>query len=102
MRRVNSAAQVLREHSSSQPINRVARLLDHIVFVCELDDDTDGIEDLFLDDTHGWVDVGEDGGLDEVAFCSLTLPTDPDCGACLLSGLDVGRDTLCNREDKYG
>jgi len=73
MRRINSAAQVLRERSSSEPINRVVRLLDHIVFVFELDDDTDGIEDIFLDDLHGWVDVGGDRGLDEVA-CSLTLP----------------------------
>ena len=102
MRRVNNAAQVLREHSGSKPINRVVRLLDHIVFVFELDDDTDGTEDLFLDDLHRWVDVGEDGGLDEVAFCSLTLSADLDFGPCLLSGLDVGHDTLCNREDNGG
>ena len=102
MRRINSVGQVLREHSGSQPINRVVRLLDHIVFLFELDDDIDGIEDLFLDDLHGWVNVGEDGGLDEVAFCSLTLAADLNCGACLLSGLDLGHDKLCNREDKDG
>ena len=69
---IERTLQVLREHSS-QPIYNVVRLSDHVVLIFELDDDTDRTEDFFLHDLHRRVDIGKDGGCDEVAFCSLAL-----------------------------
>jgi hypothetical protein len=54
-----------RNHTQQKPIptTKVQVPINNIiVLIFELDDHTNGTEDLFLDDLHGWVDVSEDGG----------------------------------------
>lgn len=65
--------------------------LDDIGLVLELGDCAHGAEDLLLLDLHVLGDVGEDGGLNEVALVTLTLATSLDCGASLLAVLNVAR-----------
>lgn len=55
----------------------------------ELCDGADGTEDFFLHNGHVVLDVGEDGGLDEVALVALALTTGDDGGTLVLTGLDV-------------
>ena len=62
---------------------------DGISLVFELGDGADGAEDFFLHDLHVFADVGENGGLDEVALLSVALATNFDLGTFLLSLLDV-------------
>lgn len=73
---------------------RVIRLPDHVLFILELDHDTDRPEDLFLYNLHFRLDVREDGGLNEVALLAMSLASVVDGGAVLLAGLDVAHDTL--------
>jgi len=44
-----------------------------------------------LHDLHVLGDVGEDGGLDEVALVALAVAADLDGGAGFLAGLDVAK-----------
>ncbi len=60
-----------------------------ILLGLELGDRADGAENLFLHDLHVFGDVGEDCWLDEVALFTVTLATDFDFGAFLLSMVDV-------------
>ena len=71
---------------------------DNVLVVFELDDDTDGAEDLLLDNLHLRLDVGENRGLDEVAFVSVTLTAEVDSRALLPAVINVTHDALC-RED---
>jgi len=72
---IDSTVQVLGENSSSKTIERVVCMLDHIFLVFELDDNTDRTENLLLNILHRWVNIGEDGGLDEATLGSMTLIT---------------------------
>ena len=62
---------------------------DGLLLGLELGDRADGSEDLFLHDGHVVLDVGEDGGLDEVSLIALALATGDDGGTFFLAGLDV-------------
>lgn len=94
MRESQSPTNILRKHRRRQSIQRIVRLSQHIGFVLELDNDTDGPEDLFLDDAHVWLRVGEDGGFDPVAFFAVTDAAELDCCAFGFAGFDVGHDAL--------
>lgn len=85
---------VLREDSSSKTVDGVVGLADDILIILEFEDDTDGTEDLFLDDLHVGTDVTEDGWGDEVTLVTESLTTVVDSGAVSLSRLDVAHDTL--------
>jgi hypothetical protein len=67
---------------------RVAEL-DGLLLGLELGDRADGTEDLLLHNLHVFGDVGEDGGLNEVALVTLALATSLDGGAGVLACLDV-------------
>ena len=67
---------------------------DSIFLVLEFGNGADGAEDLFLHDLHVFADAGEDGGLDEVAFLSVTLAAGFDLGAFFLASIDVSVCTL--------
>ena len=53
---------VLREDGSSKTVDGVVGLTEDILIILELDDNTDGTEDLFLDNLHVGTNVDKDGG----------------------------------------
>lgn len=55
----------------------------------EFGDGADGAEDFFLHDFHVFADVGEDGGLDEVAFFAMAIASYFHLGAFFLTGVNV-------------
>ena len=63
--------------------------LDGLLFRRELGDGAHGAEDLLLHDLHVLGDVGEDGGLDEVALVALAVAADLDRGAGVFAFFDV-------------
>lgn len=67
---------------------------DDLSLVLELGDGADGAENLLLHDLHVGADVGEDGGLDEVALVAVAVATNLDSSALLLTGLDVAHDAV--------
>ena len=85
---------VLREDGSSKTVDGGVGLTEDILIILELDDDTDGTEDLFLDNLHVGTNVAENGGGDEVSLVTESLTTVVDSSAIGLSGLNVTHDTL--------
>jgi len=63
-------------------------------FILELDQNTDGTEDLFSDNLHIWLGLGEDRRVDEVPLIAKALASQMDLRTLLLSGIDVTHDTL--------
>lgn len=51
-------------------------------------------EDLLLHDGHFGLDVGEDGGLNEEPFTSMSFATKMNVGTFLLADINVVHDTL--------
>ena len=94
--------EVAGEDGGSETVDGVVRLVDDVVLVLELDDDTDGAEDLLLDNLHVRLDVGEDGRLDEVALGADTGTAVVERRALLLARLDVAHDALCPRVSPAG
>ena len=92
-----STVDALAEHGGRKTIVGVVRLLDDIVFVMELDDDTDGAEDLLTHDLHVGLRLSEDSWLDEEAFCSVAFATEVHLRARLLTRVDVVHDALRDR-----
>lgn len=76
-------------YGSSKTICSVVADSDGLFLSLELGDRADRTEDLFLYNLHIFSDVGEDSGLDEVAFVANTLATSLDGGTSLLTSLDV-------------
>ena len=68
---------------------------DGLLLGLELGDRADGSEDFLLHDGHVVLDVGEDGGLDEVSLVALALTTGDDGGTFFLAGLDVTVGCQC-------
>lgn len=113
---LDSTVDILSEDCSSQSVHRVVRLSDHVykryddglsnnerkgalalsltILIRELDDNTNGTEDLLLHDLHMRLGVGEDGWLDEVPFCTMTFTAGLYCRTLLFTGFDVAHDTL--------
>ena len=75
LRSPHSSVDVLREHRGREAVHGVVRLAEHVLVVLELDDDTDGAEDLLAHDAHVRFGVGEDRGLDPVSFVTVALAT---------------------------
>lgn len=65
-----------------------------IGLILELGDSDNGAEDLLLGDLHVGSDVGENGGLDEVALSTVALTTHGDGGTLVLAVVDVLHDTV--------
>lgn len=77
-----------------QAVVGVVGLLDDLLLGRELGNGADGAEDLLLDNLHVGSDVGEDGGLDEVALVAEALTANLAVGALLLALLDVAHDAV--------
>ena len=67
---------------------------DGIGLILELGDGDNGAEDLLLGDLHFGSDVGENGGLDEVALGTVALTTQGDSGTLVLAVVDVLHDAV--------
>lgn len=78
---VNSPSDILGEYGGCQAVSSVVRLLDHILVVLELDDNTDRSKDLLTDNLHVGLAIGKDGGLNEVPFIAMTIATEVACSA---------------------
>ena len=64
----DSDVQVPCMDTGGETVKGVMGLLKDVFYVFEFCDGDDGTEDFFLHYFHFFVDVGEDGGLDEVAW----------------------------------
>lgn len=64
------------------------------IFVLELDHNTDRTENLFLDNPHFRLGMGEDRGIDEETFISETVASVMDRRTLFLAGIDVAHDAL--------
>lgn len=91
---LDRSRDVTREDSSGETVHRVVGDGENIGFVLELGNDDDGSENLFLDDPHVGLDVGEDGRLDKVSLSSVPRSSGVDSSSLLDSGLDVSHDTV--------
>jgi len=67
---------------------------DGVSLILELGDSNDRTEDFLLGDLHVRGDIGEDGGLDEVALGTVAVTTKSDGGTLLLSVVDVLHNTV--------
>lgn len=90
----DGSVEVLGVDGSSKAVVGVVAELDDLLLGGELGDGADGAEDLLLHDLHVVTDVGEDGGLDEVALVTVALTTSLDSSTLLLTGLDVTHDAV--------
>jgi hypothetical protein len=90
----NGSVQVRGVKSSRKTIGSVVGCLDYLVFSAELGNGANRAKDLLLHDLHVWLNVGEDGGLDEVSLLSVPLATNLDLGTGLLSLLNITHDTV--------
>lgn len=86
---LNGGVEVGCVDSGGKTVCGVVTDADGVCLVLELGDRANGSEDLFLHDGHVVLDVGEDGGFDEVSLVTLALTTGNDGGTLVLSGLDV-------------
>lgn len=94
MRHIQPPTNILRKHRRRQPIHRIISLLQHVLLVLKLDYHADGPEDLFLDDLHVRLGVGEDGGFDPEPFFAVAGAAEVDGCAFGFAGVDVGYDAL--------
>ena len=79
-------------HGGRKTICRRVAHPDGVGLGAEFGNRADGAKDFFLHDLHVFGDIGEDGGLDEVAFFAVTVTADLDLGAFLLSSIDITVD----------
>ena len=86
---LDGSVEVLGVDGGGETVCAGVAKLDGILLGLELGDRADGSEDLFLHDGHVVLDVGEDGGLDEVSLVALALTAGNDGGTLVLAGLDV-------------
>lgn len=89
VRNLNGGVEVGSVDGGGKTVCGVVANADGVLLGLELGDGADGTEDLFLHDGHVVLDVGEDGGLDEVTLITLALTTSDDGGTLVLTGLDV-------------
>jgi hypothetical protein len=88
---LNGCVKVGGVDGSGETVCGAVANLDDFGLVLELGDCADGAKDLFLLDLHVLGDVGEDGGLDEVALVTLALTTSLNGGAGLLAFVNVAK-----------
>ena len=113
---IQGAVDVLSKDGGSQTVRGVVRLADNIFLVLEFDDNTDGAEDLLLDNLHIRLGIGENSGLngsegrmspnaaqrgskrraclDKVTLVSETAPTNVNLCTLLLARINVRHDPL--------
>jgi hypothetical protein len=115
---LQGTVDVLGEDGSRKTVKGVVGLADNIVLVLEFDDNSDGPEDLLLNDLHLWLGPREDrwlngsyepmspnsnvtqrgvrrgAYLDVVTLVSNTATAEVNVCALLLPGLDIRHDTL--------
>lgn len=90
----DGSVEVLGVDSGGKTVVGVVAKLDNLLLGGELGDSANGAENLLTHDLHVGLDVGEDGGLDEVALVAVALATDLDSSTLLLTGLDVAHDAV--------
>jgi hypothetical protein len=90
----NGSVQVGGVNSSRKAVGSVVGSLDDLFFCAELGNGADRAEDLLLHDLHVWLNIGEDGGLDEISLLSVSLTTDLDLGTSLLALFNITHDTV--------
>lgn len=76
-------------NGSSKTIVGVVSNSDSVIGGLEFGDGSDGPENLFLHNLHILIDTGEESGLDEVTFGSMTFSTGFDRSTLLLSVVNV-------------
>jgi hypothetical protein len=107
---LNSAVDVLGEYSSSETVDwrdasvisfysrlrrtSIVGLFDDVVIILELDDDTNGAEDLLFDNPHVGFRLREDGRGDKVPFAAYGLASKVDLSTVGLARIDVPQDAL--------
>lgn len=79
----------VKTYSCGQTISGAVANADSILLGLELGNGADRAEDLLLHDLHVLGDVGEDGGLNEVALVALALATSLTSGTGALAVLNV-------------
>jgi hypothetical protein len=94
IRNTNGRVQVGGVNGSCEAVGCVVGGLDDLVFCAELGNGADRAEDLLLHDLHVWLDIGEDGGLDEISLLSVSLTTNLNLGTRLLALLNIAHDTV--------
>lgn len=62
---------------------------NRVGFVLEFRNRTHGAEDFFLHNLHVFLHIGEDGGLNEVAFFAVALSANFNLGTLLFAGIDI-------------
>lgn len=89
IRDLDGGVQVLGVDGGRETVGGGVAETDGLLLGLELGDGADRAEDLLLHNLHVLGDVGENGGLDEVALVALAVATDLDLGTGLLACLDV-------------
>lgn len=89
----NGSIQILSMHTSSQSIECIMSLFKDIFNILEFGDGDYGSKDLFLHDLHLFIDVGEDGGLNEVTLFTMSFTANLNFGTLFLAGFDVIHDS---------
>ncbi len=90
----DAGVEVLGVDGGGETVGGLVTELDGLLLSGELGDGADGAENLLLHNLHVGADVGEDGGLDEVALVAVALTTSLDLGTLVLAGLDVAHDAV--------
>lgn len=90
----DGGVKVCSVNGSGETVCGLVSSLDDLIFGVKLGDSADGTEDLFLHDLHVFRDAGEDGGLDEVSFVTVSVTTGLNLGTGFLAGLDVVHDSV--------
>jgi len=91
---LEDSVDVAGEDTGGETVVATVGTLDGLIQGAEAHDAHDGAEDLLAGDGHIVLDIGEDGGLDEVAGLLNGLSSNNAVGSLALSGLDVLPDGL--------
>ena len=92
IRDLNCRIQVLSMNTCGKTVKRLMRLFQNILNILKLGDRDNRSKDFFLHNFHFLVDVGENGGLNEITFLAVTFTAECDFGTLLLAGFDVVHD----------
>lgn len=85
----DGGVEVLGVQGSSKAEGSGVAQTDRVGFVLEFCNRTHGAEDFFLHNLHVFLHVGEDGGLNEVAFFAVALSADFNLRTFLFAGIDI-------------
>src|SRR5450759_753583 len=96
MRHPMRTLYIVRPHAGDESVNRVVRLRDQVLLALERDGCQDRSKDLLLRDPHRAVDVGEHGGLHEVAGAETVhaLATGHEPRALFVADIDVAENAV--------